>query len=57
MGALFESLIRDDDRFEILADRHLGLVIFRLKVGQMFFLFLLLLLIFSFVFFFRVKMS
>lgn len=34
MGALFEALVRIDDRFEIPADRHLGLVIFRLKVSS-----------------------
>ncbi len=32
MGALFESLVKNDDRFELAADRHLGLVSFRLKV-------------------------
>ncbi len=32
MGILFESLVKSDDRFELPADRHLGLVIFRLKV-------------------------
>jgi len=31
MGALFESLVKADDRFEIPAERHLGLVTFRLK--------------------------
>ena len=36
MGALFESFVRIDDRFEIPADRHLGLVIFRLKVKSPF---------------------
>ena len=34
MGILFESLVRSDNRFEIPADRHLGLVIFRLKVTK-----------------------
>lgn len=36
MGALFETLVKDDDRFEMPADRHLGLVIFRLKVKAFF---------------------
>ncbi|CAF4655969.1 unnamed protein product, partial [Rotaria magnacalcarata] len=31
MGALFESLVRRDDRFELPVERHLGLVVFRLK--------------------------
>lgn len=31
MGSLFESLVLADKRFEIPADRHLGLVVFRLK--------------------------
>ncbi|CAF3179685.1 unnamed protein product [Rotaria socialis] len=31
MGTLFESLVRRDDRFELPAERHLGLVVFRLK--------------------------
>ncbi|XP_074661567.1 aromatic-L-amino-acid decarboxylase-like [Tubulanus polymorphus] len=31
MAKLFEMLIRSDDRFEIPADRHMGLVVFRLK--------------------------
>ncbi len=31
LGELFESLVLKDDRFEILAERHLGLVVFRLK--------------------------
>jgi histidine decarboxylase len=30
MGSLFESLVRNDKRFEIPAERHLGLVVFRL---------------------------
>jgi hypothetical protein len=34
MGALFESFVKNDDRFELPADRHLGLVIFRLKVKE-----------------------
>jgi hypothetical protein len=34
MGALFESLVKNDDRFELPAERHLGLVIFRLKVKK-----------------------
>lgn len=33
MGKLFESLVNADDRFEVPAERHLGLVTFRLKVG------------------------
>jgi hypothetical protein len=37
MGALFESLVKNDDRFELSADRHLGLVSFRLKVKFCFF--------------------
>jgi len=32
MGKLFESLVKSDDRFELPAERHLGLVTFRLKV-------------------------
>ena len=32
MGMLFESLVRADKRFELPAERHLGLVTFRLKV-------------------------
>ncbi|CAF1034599.1 unnamed protein product [Adineta steineri] len=31
MGALFESLVKADKRFELPADRYLGLVVFRLK--------------------------
>ncbi|CAF0783701.1 unnamed protein product [Adineta ricciae] len=31
MGGVFESLVQADKRFEIPADRHLGLVVFRLK--------------------------
>ncbi|CAF0811295.1 unnamed protein product [Rotaria sordida] len=31
MGILFESLVNSDDRFEVPAERHLGLVTFRLK--------------------------
>ncbi|CAF4337810.1 unnamed protein product, partial [Rotaria magnacalcarata] len=31
MGTLFESLVRRDDRFELPVERHLGLVVFRLK--------------------------
>ncbi|UJR36713.1 hypothetical protein I4U23_029430 [Adineta vaga] len=31
MGKLFESLVKSDDRFEVPAERHLGLVTFRLK--------------------------
>ena len=31
MGSLFESLVKNDKRFEIPAERHLGLVVFRLK--------------------------
>jgi histidine decarboxylase len=31
MGSLFESLVNNDKRFEIPAERHLGLVVFRLK--------------------------
>lgn len=31
MGALFESLVKTDNRFELPAERHLGLVVFRLK--------------------------
>ncbi|CAF1006273.1 unnamed protein product [Adineta steineri] len=31
MGTLFESLVKADKRFELPADRHLGLVVFRLK--------------------------
>jgi histidine decarboxylase len=31
MGSLFESLVRNDRRFELPAERHLGLVVFRLK--------------------------
>ncbi|CAF1252121.1 unnamed protein product [Rotaria sordida] len=31
MGILFESLVKNDDRFELPAERHLGLVVFRLK--------------------------
>ena len=31
MGILFESLVKSDHRFELPADRHLGLVVFRLK--------------------------
>jgi len=37
MGALFESLVKNDDRFELPAERHLGLVIFRLKVKKKFY--------------------
>ena len=33
MGMLFESLVKADKRFEVPAERHLGLVIFRLKVN------------------------
>jgi hypothetical protein len=52
MGALFESLVKNDDRFELPAERHLGLVIFRLKVTKNFLLILLLIF-----FFLRVKMN
>ncbi|XP_071033748.1 histidine decarboxylase isoform X2 [Parasteatoda tepidariorum] len=31
LAKLFETLVRDDDRFEIPAQRHLGLVVFRIK--------------------------
>lgn len=31
MAKLFEDLVKLDDRFEIMAERHLGLVVFRLK--------------------------
>ncbi len=31
MGILFESLVRNDQRFELPVERHLGLVVFRLK--------------------------
>jgi histidine decarboxylase len=31
MGSLFESLVKNDKRFELPAERHLGLVVFRLK--------------------------
>ncbi|CAF1025894.1 unnamed protein product [Rotaria sp. Silwood1] len=31
MGILFESLVKNDDRFELPVERHLGLVVFRLK--------------------------
>jgi len=31
MGKLFESLVKSDKRFELPAERHLGLVVFRLK--------------------------
>jgi histidine decarboxylase len=31
MGILFESLVKSDNRFELPAERHLGLVVFRLK--------------------------
>jgi histidine decarboxylase len=34
LAALFENLVNSDDRFEILAKRHLGLVVFRLKVSS-----------------------
>ena len=34
MGMLFESLVKSDKRFEVPAERHLGLVIFRLKVTE-----------------------
>ena len=27
----FETIVREDDRFEIPADRHMGMVVFRLK--------------------------
>ena len=32
LAKYFESLVRDDERFEIPAERHLGLVVFRMKV-------------------------
>lgn len=32
LAQLFESLVREDKRFEVPAPRHLGLVVFRLKV-------------------------
>jgi hypothetical protein len=51
MGALFESLVKSDGRFELPAERHLGLVIFRLKVKQKQIYFFLI------SFFFRVKMN
>jgi hypothetical protein len=34
MGSLFESLVKADARFEVPAERHLGLVTFRLKVSN-----------------------
>lgn len=35
MAKYFESLVRSDPLFEIPAKRHLGLVVFRLKVKMM----------------------
>lgn len=32
LAKLFESLVRQNDRFELMAERHMGLVVFRLKV-------------------------
>jgi histidine decarboxylase len=32
LAKMFESLVKSDNRFEIMAERHLGLVVFRLKV-------------------------
>jgi hypothetical protein len=55
MGALFESLVKKDDRFESPAERHLGLVIFRLKVKKKQFSFFLF--FHSFLFCSRVKMN
>jgi len=34
MGNLFESLVKADDRFEVPFERHLGLVVYRLKVKE-----------------------
>lgn len=31
MGEYFEKLVRQDERFEISAPRHLGLIVFRLR--------------------------
>ena len=35
LAKLFEDLVKTDDRFEVMADRHLGLVVFRLKVNKL----------------------
>ena len=32
MATLFESLVAQDDKFELMAERHMGLVVFRIKV-------------------------
>jgi histidine decarboxylase len=32
LALLFENLVRTDERFDVIAERHLGLVVFRLKV-------------------------
>ena len=34
MAEKFETLVRSDKRFEIAAERHLALVVFRLKAGD-----------------------
>jgi histidine decarboxylase len=33
LARLFEGLVREDADFEVMAERHLGLVVFRLKVS------------------------
>lgn len=35
LAAMFEELIKDDDRFEIPAKRILGMVVFRLNVSDL----------------------
>jgi histidine decarboxylase len=37
LAKLFEELVKTDNRFELQAERHLGLVVFRLKVKMLFF--------------------
>jgi histidine decarboxylase len=34
LAKYFEAKVRSDTRFEIPADRHLGMVVFRVKVSQ-----------------------
>ena len=37
MAALFESLVKTDNRFELPVERHLGLIVFRLTVREKFY--------------------
>ena len=34
LARYFEEKVRSDDRFEVAAERHLGMVVFRVKVSN-----------------------